>query len=77
MPESLRSALALEEILGTNWLNKIGVIILVLGVALFGIYELGQLGPFGKVGLSLAVAATLLGFARWEGIRRLPFISIG
>jgi hypothetical protein len=61
MGERLRSALALEEILGTNWLNKIGVIILVLGVALFGIYELGQLGPFGKVGLSLAVAATLLG----------------
>jgi hypothetical protein len=61
MGERLRSALALEEILGTNWLNKIGVIILVLGIALFGIYELGQLGPFGKVGLSLAVAASLLG----------------
>jgi hypothetical protein len=60
MGERMRSTLALEEILGTNWLNKIGVIILVLGVALFGIYELGQLGPWGKVGLSFAVALTLL-----------------
>ena len=60
MGERMRSALALEEILGTNWLNKIGIIILVLGVALFGIYELGQLGPWGKVGLSFGVALTLL-----------------
>ena len=60
MGERMRSALALEEILGTNWLNKIGIIFVVLGVASFGIYELGQLGPWGKVGLSLAVALTLL-----------------
>lgn len=79
--ESLRSALALEEILGTNWLNKIGIIILVLGVALFGTYELGQIGPFGRVGLVFAVAATLLAggiyLERKERYKTLGRIGIG
>ena len=59
--QRMKSVFALEETLGTNWLNKLGIIILVLGVALFGIYELGQLGPLGKVGLSYAVSLALLG----------------
>ena len=59
--QRMKSVFALEETLGTNWLNKLGIIILVLGVALFGIYELGQLGPLGKVGLSFVVALALLG----------------
>ena len=56
----MKSVFALEETLGTNWLNKLGITILVLGVALFGIYELGQLGPFGKVVLSYVVSMALL-----------------
>ncbi len=59
--QRMKSVFALEETLGTNWLNKLGIIILVLGVALFGIYELGQLGPLGKVGLSFVVSLALLG----------------
>jgi Predicted membrane protein (DUF2339) len=58
--QRMKSVFALEETLGTNWLNKLGIIILVLGVALFGIYELGQLGPAGKVGLSYVVSVALL-----------------
>ncbi len=48
----MKSVFALEEILGRNWLNKIGIVLIVLGVAYFGIKELGQLGPWGKVALS-------------------------
>ena len=59
--QRMKSVFALEETLGTNWLNKLGIIILVLGVALFGVYELGQMGPFGKVGLSFVVSFALLG----------------
>jgi predicted membrane protein DUF2339 len=58
--QRMKSVFALEETLGTNWLNKIGIAILVLGVALFGIYELGQLGPLGKVVLSFIVSMALL-----------------
>src|SRR5947199_9281179 len=56
----MKTLSAIEETLGTNWLNKLGIIILVVGVALFGIYELGALGPLGKVGVSYLASAFLL-----------------
>ncbi len=58
--QRMKTVSAIEEALGTNWLNKLGIIILVVGVALFGIYELGALGPLGKVGISYLAAAFLL-----------------
>jgi hypothetical protein len=57
----MKSVFALEETLGTNWLNKLGIIILVLGVALFGVYEFNQLGAPFRVALSLVVSLALLG----------------
>ena len=57
----MKSVFALEEILGRNWLNKIGIVLIVLGVAYFGIKELGQLGPWGKVALCYAISLALLG----------------
>ena len=44
----MKSVFALEEILGRNWLNKIGIVLIVLGVAWFGIKEFAQLGAIGK-----------------------------
>ncbi len=60
LQQRLKTVSAIEETLGTNWLNKLGIIILVVGVALFGIYELGALGPLGKVGISYLASAFLL-----------------
>jgi hypothetical protein len=37
MRERMKKVSSIEETLGTNWLNKLGIIILVMGVALFGI----------------------------------------
>jgi hypothetical protein len=59
--ERMKSVFALEEILGRNWLNKIGIVLIVLGVAYFGIKELGQLGPWGKVALCYVISFALLG----------------
>jgi len=59
--QRMKSVFALEEVLGRNWLNKIGIVLIVLGVAYFGIKELGQLGRVGKVVLSYAVSFGLLG----------------
>ena len=56
----MKSVFALEEVLGTNWLNKIGIVLIVLAVAYFGIKELGHLGPLGKVVLSYAISLGLL-----------------
>jgi hypothetical protein len=79
--QRMKSVFALEETLGTNWLNKLGITILVLGLALFGIYELGQLGPAGKVGLSCFVSLALLAggvfFERRERYRVLGHTLIG
>jgi len=58
--QRLKSVSGLEETVGTNWLNKLGVVLLVLGVASFGIYELQELGPFGKAAISYLAGAALL-----------------
>lgn len=58
---SFRSVLNLEEKLGTNWLNKLGIIILVIGVALFLAYQLRELGPLGKVLVGYAISLAMLG----------------
>src|SRR5438874_13303851 len=58
--QRMKTVSAIEETLGTNWLNKLGIIILVVGVALFGIHELGTLGPLGKAGISYFTALFLL-----------------
>jgi hypothetical protein len=47
--DKLKGGLYLEEALGANWLNTIGIVILVIGVALFLAYQLRQVGPAGKV----------------------------
>jgi uncharacterized membrane protein len=58
-----KSSLDIEERMGTNWLNKLGIIILVLGVAFFLAYQLKTLGPAGKVMVGFATAAVMLGAA--------------
>ncbi len=59
--QRIKKVSALEETLGTNWLNKLGIIILVVGVALFGIYELSAMGPSGKAFISFVASILLLG----------------
>ena len=51
---------AFEETLGTNWLTKLGIVMLVIGVALLGIFELRAMGPAGKVVLSYLTSVVLL-----------------
>ncbi len=58
---SFRDLLNVEETLGTNWLNKLGIVILVIGVALFLAYEVRELGPAGKVLVGYLVCGAMLG----------------
>jgi Predicted membrane protein (DUF2339) len=60
LQQRLNTVSSIEETLGTNWLYKLGIIILVVGVALFGIHELGTLGPLGKAAISYFTALFLL-----------------
>jgi uncharacterized membrane protein len=65
LAQRFKSSLDLEETLGTNWLNKLGIVILVLGVAFFLAYQLKTLGPAGKVLVGYAVGGLLLGAGVW------------
>jgi hypothetical protein len=65
---------SLEETLGANWLNKIGIAILVIGVAFFLAYKLQTWGPGGKVLCGFAVSIALLGGGVW--IERKPTYRI-
>ena len=71
----------MEEMLGANWLNKLGVIILVIGVALFLAYQLKTLGPAGKILVGYVVGGVLLGagllFEKREAYRVLARAGIG
>jgi hypothetical protein len=49
-----------EALVGGNWLNKLGVFILVIGLALALGYSFTLIGPAGRVAASLAVSAAML-----------------
>ena len=49
-----------ETILGGSWLNKIGVFVLVIGLALLLRYSFTQFGPLGRVAICLAASFSLL-----------------
>lgn len=59
-PSRAERAFSLEERLGTNWLNKIGIAILVVGLAFFLAYKLQTWGQAGKVLCGFAISAALL-----------------
>jgi hypothetical protein len=50
----------LEERLGANWLNKIGIVVLVFGVAFFLNYTMRHLGPAGKIAVGYALGVFLI-----------------
>lgn len=64
-PPPRRSLLDLEQMLGVNWLSKIGVAILVIGIAFFLAWQLRQLGPFGKDVVGAIVGVAMLGAGIW------------
>ena len=79
--DRVKSSHDLEERLGTNWLNKLGIGILVLGIAFFLAYELKEVGPVGKVAVGWITATVLLGGGIWlerkERYRILAWAGIG
>jgi Predicted membrane protein (DUF2339) len=60
LAQQINRVSSLEETLGRDWLNKLGIVILVVGVALFGIYEFSTMGAVGKAAISFFAAITFL-----------------
>lgn len=59
------SAESWELKVGTSWLNKIGVLTLVIGVALLVGYSFTQIGPGGRVAIGFVLSGGLLGTGVW------------
>jgi hypothetical protein len=51
---------AWEVVVGTNWLNKLGVLTFVIGVALLVAYSMTHIGPLGRVLIGDVLGAGLL-----------------
>ena len=49
-----------ESTLGGNWFNKVGVVVLVCGLAWLLQYSFAHIGPLGRVAISLAVSFAML-----------------
>ena len=78
LQQRLNTVSSIEETLGTNWLLKLGIITLVVGIAFFGIYEFGVVGPWGKAGISFFVSLLLLaGGVALEKLERYRLIGRG
>lgn len=65
MFKRFRSSLDIEEVLGTDWLNKLGIVLLVLGIAFFLAYQLRTMGAEGKVSIGFLTAAVMLAAGAW------------
>ena len=49
-----------EAVVGGSWLNKLGVLVLVIGIALLLGYEFTRVGPAGRVAIGMGVSLTML-----------------
>src|SRR3972149_6815131 len=49
-----------EAVIGGKWLNKIGIVVFVIGVALFLGYSLRYMGPLGRVATGVGTSRTML-----------------
>src|SRR5580698_3338809 len=61
--EQLRESMGGQEweaVVGGSWLNKLGVLVLVIGIALLLGYEFTRVGPLGRVATGIAVSLAML-----------------
>jgi hypothetical protein len=59
------AAIDWESAVGTNWLNRIGVVLLVIGITLFLGYAMAFLGAAGKIAIGITAGAALLAAGYW------------
>ena len=71
----------MEALIGGNWLSKLGVLILLIGLALFVAFALAGFGPTGRIAIGAVTSLSLLGagiaFERKPDYRTLGVALIG
>ena len=70
-----------EALIGGSWLNVIGIIVFVVGMALLAQHSLSQFGPIGKISTGVVTSIALLLSGIWlekaERYRLLAWTLIG
>ena len=54
-----------EALLGGSLLNKVGAVVLVIGIALFLAYSFGRMTAAGRASLAISTSAAILGAGIW------------
>jgi hypothetical protein len=54
-----------EALLGGSLLNRVGAVVLVIGIALFLAYSFGRMSNIGRASLAIAASAAILGAGIW------------
>src|SRR5581483_6715717 len=79
--DHIRNSGGIEDLLGKNWLNKVGIVLLVMGIAFFLAHQLKTMGAAGKILVGYSVSLAMLGagiwFERSERYRILARAGIG
>ncbi len=65
VPPQTEAARSFEHRVGANWLNRIGIALLVFGMAFFLAYQFTHMGAVGKVVTGLLIAGAVLGSGLW------------
>src|SRR6185437_13546570 len=76
LAQRLKTSLPLEQFLGMNLFARVGIVLLVLGLALLGRIALVAMTPPMRVALSFGIAGALLGGGIWlEGRERYRILG--
>lgn len=77
-PSPAKSKEGLEDFIGGNLLNKIGIGILIIGIGIFVKYAIDKdwIGPVGRVMIGLLSGGILLGVAHWLRKAYAAFSSV-
>lgn len=68
----------LEKVIGENWLNKIGIAILVIGIGFFVKYAIDKnwIGELGRVAIGVGLGGILIGIAHFMRKKYHAFSSV-
>lgn len=68
----------LEKVIGENWLNKIGIAILVIGIGFFVKYAIDKnwIGEIGRVAIGVGLGGILIGIAHFLRKKYHAFSSV-
>ncbi len=78
-PVAARRGDGLETLIGTRWLNRVGVVTLLVGAALFLklSYDNGWVGPTGRTLATAAAGVAAIGFGEWTRKRGYGVVADG